>query len=189
MLDEATMLKPREENWAPKKPRTWMESIAGMTDASIRHHFALWNASFTDGQGFRKVLADQRSNVNLLPQNVLTNLLKLGKYEIKHFQKPRIYKTVSGSVCSRFEKKITLLAVLKIGHGSSLFLCNVTLKIPNKAVRHAIIGRHDLESIGYDNKSMMEASIAPHPEEIDLKTFMKEESNSSDGSTTALIGD
>lgn len=103
--DEETKTNLREEYRTAKRMRTEKGKISILTQTpSVEHHSALFSASFASGKVTCKVLVNQGADVNLLPEAIVKQIIKLENHEIRHFSNPKVYKTLSGLVCAKYER-------------------------------------------------------------------------------------
>lgn len=102
----------------------------------------------------------------------------------------QVYIGVTGDLCVTCDKKVVSDTHLRIGHGSSCVIRNITWKVTRELIGTPIIGRCELESKGCDNRTMLLAAKDIHGYFTDVEKLLKDESNTENGSGTiaALFG-
>lgn len=187
--DDATKTRLRNEYRLAKKARIDKGKIASVIDQNGRHHSALFSAAFLKGSVTCHVLADQGADANLLPPDVFEQLRHSSEVTVNPLRPSRNYKTISGDTCVHCESEIISDVQLKIRHGSNLILRNVRWHVSNEKLESAILGRAVLESLGCDNRTMLEAAISKYDGDVDVAKRLTQEEMEREGSIAALYGE
>lgn len=118
---------------------------------------ALFTATFMEGRVECMVLADIGADDNIIPTELLTELLKQeSELKVENLSPPKVFKSAvkdtidGGSAKINCSKKVQLDVKLNIRHGSYLLLRNVVWLVSDKDADCAYLGRPLLEHLGLD---------------------------------------
>ncbi|CAN8071777.1 unnamed protein product [Agarophyton chilense] len=175
--------KFRKEYYAEKKKRR-EEATSGrhgkkkgkvnrVASERIDSHSSLFSALFCNGAVETVVLADQGSDVNLLPKSIFQGITEAAPVvKAEELVPSRVYSGISTGSPKQAEiectERVSLDVQLRIRHGSKLLLRSLEWEIANADLDYVIIGRPVLQSIGCDNKAIIAAACDKNNGEINI---------------------
>lgn len=166
--------KLRMEYRKNKKVKTG-RSIQRLGAEEIDNHSALFSATLLNGAVECLVLTDQGSDTNLISSSVFEAMKKAGfKGKVTILVPPHKYQGVSKENVITCRRKITADLNLRIRHGTSLLIRNITWRVSDEESDNVIIGRPLLEAIGFDNQQILEAACDNHDGIIDAAELNQE---------------
>lgn len=130
-------------------------------------------------------MADQRAGSNLMP----LSLTKARHVQVITMEPPLAYTRTTGNKSIHCSKRVLMDAFLKIRQGSRWLLRNISWNIQAEPTHCLILGRPVLQSLGYDNKKMLEAVCARAGGYRDVRKASEQEGieKSTDGSIATLL--
>lgn len=160
-LDEYYEKKRQKGDGNARRNRERSSTIAAIHGAKQHAETSsLFTAEFCDGALEAMVLADQGSHTNIIPPELLANVMKSDKtVKVINLSKPVKFSNALPSArlitCSR---EVQLDVQLRIRHGEKLMLRNVKWLVSDDALAHAYVGMHILTALGLDNRVMLAAA-------------------------------
>lgn len=147
---------------------------------------SLFEASFENNQLKCQVLADQGSDVCILPPNIYEELKQKSDIGETVLEKTMYYPTVDSDVsplpCSR---KFKATIKIKVRNASSMILRKVTWMVSDRPVRNVILGRDVLLLLGLDNQYLLSVACDRLNGELDVEEKKKEPQH---GEIRSLMG-
>ncbi|CAN8074420.1 unnamed protein product [Agarophyton chilense] len=143
----------------------------------IDSHSALFSATFRQDAVEVVLMADQGSDVNLIPEDILKTVQSSAPgREVRELNPPHVYTGIgktSGEVCCTHQVVMDLY--LRIRHGTRLVLRLIPWKNAKVKSESVIIGRHLLQAIGCDNKALLTAACDKHNRVINVPQAMEDD--------------
>ena len=163
-------------------------SIRRLGAAQIDSHSSLFSAVFADGAVESVVLADQGSDTNLLPPDVFQWVKNAyPRLTTIPLQPPHSYSGVGSTGKITCHKKVQLDVSLRIRHGTKLILRGVEWGVSDQKTEFPILGRHVLQAIGCDNKSMLSTACDKNDGIINIPDALAQDAKSRDGGLIAAL--
>lgn len=144
---------------------------------------SLFSGTFCDGTVHVDVLADQGSDVNLMPPETLEDMMRHDPHvQAEVLDRTYYYRTVDKGApslpCSRMVKANL---TLNVRHASSLLMRGMEWMISDRPVQHVTISRHVLQRIGLDNRKLLAAACDRYKGIINVPELLSAK-RSTDGS-------
>lgn len=148
---------------AAKKSKTGKGNagnIGQLASPQAEENSSLFSATFCSDAVEATVLADQGSDVNLLPPHVLDMMRKADKsLTINVLDRTYYYSTVDKTApslpCSR---KVKANITLRVRHAANLVMRGMEWMVSDRPVQNVLISRHVLKAIGLDNRKLLAAA-------------------------------
>lgn len=106
------------------------------------------------------MLADQGSDVNVIPQHILADMKRASPdLVVRQLETPRSFDNANMSAtamtCAR---SVQVDVEVRIRHGQKLMLRKVKWLVADTELAHAYIGRHVLDALGLNNRALLAAA-------------------------------
>ena len=135
-------------------------SVGVVGEHNLSNNSSLFSATFCDGAVDAVVLADQGSDINVIPPNVFeliasadSSLMPEDLSTVLRYSNALL--DAEPLCCSR---KVSLDVMLRIRHGTKMLLRGIEWLVSDKDTKYVIIGRSVLSAIGLDNRVLMAAA-------------------------------
>lgn len=162
--------------WREEKEKKKDSGHVGRLSADeIDSHSSLFTSTLVDGAVECVALADQGSDVNLMPQKVFQAYCSSVKdSKVVDLADPRTYNGVGGGRIS-YNKKVTADITLRIGHASKLLLRNVEWYVSDEESEKILLSILLLEALGLNNKTLLKAACDRYNVVFDMTENMVED--------------
>lgn len=121
------------------------------------------------------MLADQGSDINVIPPHILKSVLEADKtVQLQRLSETQEYSSANvNAEPLRCSQTLKYNVMLRIRHGTNMMMRGIEWMVSESDTKYAIIGREVLSAIGLDNSTLMAAACDRHDGVLNIPDLLK----------------